>query len=149
MLSRIWGIPSAIVAGQTKVNNNEVEDKCLPGLDIALSPHPIWPTRTCSVSYQMKVILCGEEKAPFPIKVEDVEAELKTEYIQLVPGSRDIEGRQARRAAEDCYIGVLDRVIFSCHGMALPSISNAVESDRSRYSASSTSSATKGSLPRA
>lgn len=44
----------------------------------------------------MKVFLCGEEKAPFPIKAEDAEAALKTEYIQLVPGSKDIEGRQAR-----------------------------------------------------
>lgn len=45
----------------------------------------------------MKVFLCGEAKAPFPIKAEDAEAGLKTEYIQLVPGSRDIEGRQARK----------------------------------------------------
>eukprot|EP00752_Nemacystus_decipiens_P008826 g7877.t1 len=44
--------------------------------------------------WKMKVLLCGEEKAPFPIKAEDAEAALKTEYIQLVPGSRDIEGRQ-------------------------------------------------------
>lgn len=44
----------------------------------------------------MKVYLCGEEKAPFPIKADDAEAALKTEYIQLVPGGRDNEGRQAR-----------------------------------------------------
>lgn len=44
----------------------------------------------------MKVLLCGEEKAPFPIKAEDAEAALKTEYIQLVSGSKDIEGRDAR-----------------------------------------------------
>lgn len=40
--------------------------------------------------------LCGEEKAPFPIKAEDAEAGLKTEYLQVVPGCKDVEGRQAR-----------------------------------------------------
>lgn len=50
----------------------------------------------------MKVFLCGEEKAAFPIRAEDAEAALKTEYIQLVPQGRDLEGRQAR-AFGDCF----------------------------------------------
>lgn len=54
----------------------------------------------------MKVLLFGEEKAPFPIKAEDAEAALKTEYIQLVPGSRDNEGRQAR--APNCFFSPCD-----------------------------------------
>eukprot|EP00752_Nemacystus_decipiens_P009047 g8078.t1 len=32
--------------------------------------------------------------APFPIKAKDAEEALKTEFIRLVPGSKDIEGRQ-------------------------------------------------------
>ncbi|CAM9142231.1 unnamed protein product [Scytosiphon promiscuus] len=44
--------------------------------------------------WEMKISLCGEEKAALPIKLEDVEAALKTEFIHLVPGSKDIEGRQ-------------------------------------------------------
>ncbi|CAM9094834.1 unnamed protein product, partial [Hapterophycus canaliculatus] len=44
--------------------------------------------------WKIKVSLCGEEKAALPIKLGDVEAGLKTEFIQLVPGSKDIEGRQ-------------------------------------------------------
>lgn len=54
----------------------------------------------------MKVSLCGEEKAALPIKVEDVEAGLKTEFIQLVPGSKDIEGRQVRNRVRG-YLCVL------------------------------------------
>lgn len=52
----------------------------------------------------MKVFLCGEEKAPFPIKAEDAEAALKTEFIQLFPGSKDIEGRQVRGLLTDFSI---------------------------------------------
>lgn len=48
----------------------------------------------------MKVSLCGEEKAALPIKVGDVEAALKSEFIHLVPGSRDIEGRQVRASSK-------------------------------------------------
>ncbi|CAM9142469.1 unnamed protein product [Scytosiphon promiscuus] len=44
--------------------------------------------------WEMKVSLRGEEKAALPIKARDVEAALESEFFQLVPGSRDIEGRQ-------------------------------------------------------
>lgn len=45
---------------------------------------------------QAKITLCGEENAALPIKFEDARAALESEFVQLVPGTRDIEGRQAR-----------------------------------------------------
>ncbi|CAN0243844.1 unnamed protein product [Ectocarpus fasciculatus] len=46
--------------------------------------------------WKAKITLCGEEKAALPIKFEDARAALESELVQLVPGTRDIEGRQAR-----------------------------------------------------
>ncbi len=37
--------------------------------------------------------LCGEERAARPIKVEDARKGLDLEFLQIVPGSRDREGR--------------------------------------------------------
>lgn len=42
---------------------------------------------------QVKVSLCGEERAALPIKVEDARKGLDLEFLQIVPGSRDREGR--------------------------------------------------------
>lgn len=45
---------------------------------------------------QVKIALCGEDKAAQPIKVEDARGGLDLEFCQIVPGSKDREGRQAR-----------------------------------------------------
>lgn len=45
---------------------------------------------------KVKVSLCGEDKAALPIKVEDAAEGLNLEFVQMVPGSKDIEGRQVR-----------------------------------------------------
>ena len=37
--------------------------------------------------------LCGEDKAALPIKVEDAREGLDLEFLQIVPGSKDREGR--------------------------------------------------------
>lgn len=44
--------------------------------------------------WKVKVSLCGEDKAALPIKVEDAAEGLNLEFVQMVPGSKDIEGRQ-------------------------------------------------------
>ncbi|CAN0071101.1 unnamed protein product, partial [Ectocarpus fasciculatus] len=44
--------------------------------------------------WKVKVGLCGEDKAAFPIKVEDARLGLDREFCQIVPGSKDREGRQ-------------------------------------------------------
>ncbi|CAM9709265.1 unnamed protein product [Pylaiella littoralis] len=44
--------------------------------------------------WQVKVGLCGEEKAAMPIKVEDAREGLDIEFLQIVPGSKDREERQ-------------------------------------------------------
>lgn len=71
--------------------SQQVGSSCFPGLNTIT-----FDRRHPGQSRKMKVFICGEEKAPFPIKAEDAGEALQTEYIQLVPGSRDIEGRQAR-----------------------------------------------------
>lgn len=38
--------------------------------------------------------LCGEDKAACGIKVDDCKDELDAEFLQILPGSKDIEGRQ-------------------------------------------------------
>lgn len=45
------------------------------------------------VDFQVKVALCGEERAARPIKVEDAREGLDLEFCQIVPGSKDREGR--------------------------------------------------------
>lgn len=48
---------------------------------------------------QVKVALCGEDKAVLPIKVEDAREGLDLEFCQIVPGSKDREGRHVSRWA--------------------------------------------------
>lgn len=48
----------------------------------------------------MKVALCGEEKAARPIKVSDAREGLDLEFCQIVPGSKDREGRHVSRWEE-------------------------------------------------
>jgi len=43
---------------------------------------------------QVKVSLCGEERAAGPIKAEDARKGLDLQFLQIVPGSRDREGRR-------------------------------------------------------
>lgn len=45
-------------------------------------------------SHQVKVTVCGEDKAHLPIKAQSATRALNTRFIQLVPGSKDVEGRQ-------------------------------------------------------
>ncbi|CAM9142154.1 unnamed protein product [Scytosiphon promiscuus] len=44
--------------------------------------------------WKTKIVLCGEDKAALPIKVEDARGGLDLEFCQIVPGSKDREGRQ-------------------------------------------------------
>lgn len=53
---------------------------------------------------QVKVALCGEDKAAFPIKVEDARLGLDREFCQIVPGSKDREGRQVKFIVAGTYL---------------------------------------------
>lgn len=63
------------------------------------SPRPSGPpTRTSmnATRWQVKVELCGEDEASLPIKAEDVKEALSKGFLQMVPGAKDLEGRQVR-----------------------------------------------------
>ena len=62
----------------------------------------IVPPYDVALELKAKVSLCGEDKAALPIKVEDAAEGLNLEFVQMVPGSKDIEGRQVR-GKDDCF----------------------------------------------
>ena len=60
-----------------------------------------------TLELQVKVSLCGEDKAALPIKVEDAAEGLNLEFVQMVPGSKDIEGRQVRgKEGHLCHVNL-------------------------------------------
>lgn len=69
----------------------------------AYTPTRAEPNR-CYLLSQVKVGLCGEDKAAFPIKVEDARVGLEREFCQIVPGSKDREGRQVKFVVAEPYL---------------------------------------------
>lgn len=86
----------ALIANHTSLNTGTLPRCCY------YSPGNITSSRRISYgSFQTKVHLCGEDKAALPIKAKDVIAALKLEVVQLVPGGKDIEGRQVSSTNSD------------------------------------------------
>lgn len=53
--------------------------------------HTCFSDRICD---QVKVELCGEDKAALPIRAKDVKVALDLQFFQMIPGGKDVEGRQ-------------------------------------------------------